>query len=90
MVRLPALRLQQRRRGRQGYALLQPLSKGSLCRYAGVGVGVQHPAHGGGSVRTVLPCYGTFAVDTQKCTAQTVVPWLLLFGIFGMALLRCA
>ena len=26
----------------------------------------------------------------QKCTAQTVVPWLLLFGIFGIALLRCA
>ena len=26
----------------------------------------------------------------KKCTAQTVVPWLLLFGIFGMALLRCA
>ena len=26
----------------------------------------------------------------KKCTAQTVVSWLLLFGIFGMALLRCA
>ena len=26
----------------------------------------------------------------QKCTAETVVPWLLLFGIFGIALLRCA
>ena len=26
----------------------------------------------------------------KKCTAQTLVPWLLLFGIFGMALLRCA
>ena len=26
----------------------------------------------------------------QKCTVQTVVPWLLLFGIFGIALLRCA
>lgn len=26
----------------------------------------------------------------KKCTAQTVVPWLLLFGIFGIALLRCA
>ena len=26
----------------------------------------------------------------KKCTPQTVVPWLLLFGIFGIALLRCA
>lgn len=26
----------------------------------------------------------------KKCTAETVVPWLLLFGIFGIALLRCA
>ena len=26
----------------------------------------------------------------RKCTAETVVPWLLLFGIFGIALLRCA
>ena len=26
----------------------------------------------------------------KKCTAETIVPWLLLFGIFGMALLRCA
>ena len=26
----------------------------------------------------------------KKFTVQTVVPWLLLFGIFGMALLRCA
>ena len=26
----------------------------------------------------------------KKHTAETVVPWLLLFGIFGIALLRCA
>ena len=26
----------------------------------------------------------------KKCTPRTVVPWLLLFGIFGIALLRCA
>ena len=26
----------------------------------------------------------------KKCMAETVVPWLLLFGIFGIALLRCA
>ena len=26
----------------------------------------------------------------KKCTVKTVVPWLLLFGIFGIALLRCA
>ena len=26
----------------------------------------------------------------KKNTAETVVPWLLLFGIFGIALLRCA
>ena len=26
----------------------------------------------------------------KKCVAETVVPWLLLFGIFGIALLRCA
>ncbi|WP_455501555.1 hypothetical protein [Gemmiger sp.] len=26
----------------------------------------------------------------KKCTPETVVPWLLLFGIFGIALLRCA
>ncbi len=31
-----------------------------------------------------------FAAAASKCTAQTVVPWLLLFGIFGIALLRCA
>ena len=26
----------------------------------------------------------------KKHTAETVVPWLLLFGIFSIALLRCA
>ena len=26
----------------------------------------------------------------KKHTAETVIPWLLLFGIFGIALLRCA
>ena len=26
----------------------------------------------------------------KECAAETVVPWLLLFGIFGIALLRCA
>ena len=28
--------------------------------------------------------------NRKKHTAETVVPWLLLFGIFGIALLRCA
>lgn len=31
-----------------------------------------------------------FTQERKKWTAQTVVPWLLLFGLFGMALLRCA
>ena len=38
----------------------------------------------------VLQIVKLFPQQRRKRTAETVVPWLLLFGIFGIALLRCA
>lgn len=65
-------------------------TKDGLCRHAGLDAGLQYFAYGGRALRRAVPAGRAFAAAASKCTAQTVVPWLLLFGIFGIALLRCA
>lgn len=75
---------------RGGHALLQPVPKDGFCRHAGLDAGLQYFAYGGRALRRAVPAGRTLPQRRQKCTAQTVVPWLLLFGIFGIALLRCA
>ncbi len=68
-----------------------PVPKDGFCRHAGLDAGLQYFAYGGRALRRCCSSWQSFLPCLrQKCTAETVVPWLLLFGIFGIALLRCA
>ncbi len=51
---------------------------------------VQRGADGLRAVHGAVPVDTSFYESAQNARPKTVVPWLLLFGIFRIALLRCA
>ena len=58
VVRLPALRFQQRRRGREGHPLLQPVPETGLWLYGSRRLGLPRPAVAGGAGGAGLPFCG--------------------------------
>ena len=66
LVRLPALRFQQCRRGRGGHPLLQPLPEGCVCSDAGMDRRVQRGADGLRAVRGAVPVDTSFYESAQK------------------------